>query len=191
MDERLVGGGQRQEEMGVEALRHEVGRDPMGEGHERVERRREPFPRHEIGEGRGAVERGRAGGRHEPVLALGSRQQHPAFLERLADRRHLEGGERIGRRGDNLRVRRLHPAAGKDQRPRGEVDLMMAHDHEGLQPRGPVAQQQDRGGGTGRDGGGRFGHARARSISLKRKRWILPVAVFGNSATNSMARGYL
>ncbi len=98
MDERLVGGGQRQEEMGVEALRHEVGRDPVGEGHERVERRREPFPRHQVGEGRGAVERGRPGGRDEPVLALGSRQQHPAFLERLADRRDLECGERVGRR---------------------------------------------------------------------------------------------
>ena len=36
-----------------------------------------------------------------------------------------------------------------------------------------------------------FAHARPRSISLSLKRWILPVAVFGNSAMNSIARGYL
>ena len=29
------------------------------------------------------------------------------------------------------------------------------------------------------------------SRSRRRKRWILPVAVLGNSATNSMKRGYL
>ncbi len=35
------------------------------------------------------------------------------------------------------------------------------------------------------------GAGSARSRSRSRKRWILPVAVFGSSATNSIARGYL
>src|SRR5271165_3990474 len=34
-------------------------------------------------------------------------------------------------------------------------------------------------------------HPPRNSRSRKRKRWILPVAVLGNSAMNSMARGYL
>ena len=96
VDERLVGGGERQEEMGVEALGQEIRGDPVGERRQRVERRRKPLPSHELGEGRGAIERGRPRGRDEPLLALGSRQQHPAFLERLADRRDLEGRERVG-----------------------------------------------------------------------------------------------
>ena len=160
-------------------------------GTSRSTRRNERLAGHEPGEGRGAVEAPRAPGRDEPVPAAWARDQHAAFLERLADRGDLQRGERIRatvkRRGE-LGVRRLHPPARKDQRAGGEVDLMMAHDHEGFEPSRSVPEEEDGRGGAGRRG---FGHSRPRSSSLSRKRWILPVAVFGNSAMNSIVRGYL
>ena len=87
--ERLVGRREGQEEMGVEALRHEGGRDPVGEGNEPVDCRDERLAGHELGEGRAAVERATRAGRDELVPAARARDQHAAFLERLADRGDL------------------------------------------------------------------------------------------------------
>ncbi len=177
--------------MSVETLRHEAGGDPVGEGEEPVDRGDERLAGHERSEGRGAVETRHAPGGDEPVPAARTRDQHAAFLERLADRGDLERCERVdagAQRRGQLGVRRLHPAARKDQRAGGEVDLMMAHDHEGLEARRSVPQEQDGRGGSGRRS---FGHSPPRSLSLSRKRWILPVAVFGSSAMNSISRGYL
>ena len=121
-----------------------------------------------------------------------SREQHAAFLERFADRGDLERGERVGaadERSGELGVRRLHPPARKDERAGGEVDLMMAHDHEGLEPRRAVPQEHDGRGGAGR--------SRARSL---RARAPSPSAGSAGScrsrssavpAMNSIARGYL
>ena len=57
MGERLVGRRERQEEMGVEALRQEGRGDPMGEGREKVDRRDERLSGQELGE---RARRGRA-----------------------------------------------------------------------------------------------------------------------------------
>ena len=119
-----------------------------------------------------AVESPQATRRDQPILAFGAREQDAALLERLADRRDLEARRRIRSRwsrawasvrlesGGELAVRRLDPPARKDQRARGEVDLVMPHDHEDFQADRPVAQKHD-GRGRARDGfsliGGRQG----------------------------------
>ena len=63
--------------------------------------------------------------------------------------------------------------------------------YEDFEATRPVPQEQDGRGGAG-------AAARLASVmrgrapcSRSRKRWILPVAVFGSSAMNSIARGYL
>ncbi len=173
----------------------------MGERDEPIDCGDKGLAGQKLGKGSGAVERSHAVRCDEPVPAAPARDQHAAFLERFADRGDLERPERVRKlwgavidraaalsERSELRIRRLHSPARKDQRAGGEVDLMMAHDHEGLEPARPVPQEEHGRGGAGR---GDFGHSRARSMSLSLKRWILPVAVFGNSAMNSIARGYL
>ncbi len=58
--QRVAGRGERQEEVGVEALGQKGRGDPAGEGNEGVGGRREALARHEVGEGRAAVERAQA-----------------------------------------------------------------------------------------------------------------------------------
>ena len=120
MGKRLTGRREGQEEMGVEALRHESGRDPVGEGNEAVDCRDKSLSGHKLGKGRGAVERGHPVGPDELVPAARARDQCTAFLERLADRGDLEWSVRVGagdKRHGKLGVRRLHPPTRKDQRP--------------------------------------------------------------------------
>ena len=122
--ERLAGRREGEEEARVEALRQEDGRDPVSEGDEPVDRRRQVLAAQKLGEGRGAVEVFHAPGRDEVVLAASMRQQRAAFLERFPDRGDLERGERVGaadERSGERGVRRLHPSARKDQRAGGET----------------------------------------------------------------------
>ena len=58
--QRVTGRGERQEEVGVEALGQKGRRDPAGEWNESVGSRREALAGHELGEGRAAVERAQA-----------------------------------------------------------------------------------------------------------------------------------
>ena len=88
--ERPAGRCKGEEEARVEALRQEDGRDPVGEGDEQIERRDERLAGQKLAEGRGAVERGRASGGDEPVLAACPRDEHAALLERFPDRGDLE-----------------------------------------------------------------------------------------------------
>ena len=154
------------------------------------------------GEGRCPVERSDAPGGNETLVALRPGEEDAALLIGLADRGDLERGKQVVLKFEarsataptilgKLGVGRLHPPAGKDERARGEVDLVVADDHEDFEPRRPIAHEHDGRGGARRGRRCLLAHARARSLSLSLKRWILPVAVFGNSATNSIARGYL
>ena len=100
-------------------------------------------------------------GEHRGEFALrrqrraGCGEQDAAFLPGLADGGDAEGsgGVAAGQHG----IGGFHPPAREDQRAGGEIDLVMAHDHEDFEPPRPVPQQQDGGGGTGRD---RAGHGR-------------------------------
>ena len=91
------------------------------------------------------------------------RQQDTALLEGFADRGDPETqGARVEplatgikfRSRDDLLIALVDAAAGKHQRAGVKIDLIMAHHHEDLDliRAGCVAQQQDGGGGTRRDG---------------------------------------
>ena len=83
------------------------------------------------------------------IAALG--QEDTALLKGLAD-----GGDakRLAQPGIGL----LDAAAGEDQGAAGEINRLIAHDHEDLKPRRAVAQQQDGGGWAGGGGFTRHGY---------------------------------
>jgi hypothetical protein len=158
----MIGWGRHQEEVGIEALGHEHGCDPVGEGSQQVTGQLQSLALHQLAHGDFArVQRAAM-----PVLDLGEPlrahqlaappipgQQHPALLEGLAD-----GGHPHRQRGV------IHPlaaptaltqpvslvawidlAAGKDHGRSGEVDLVVTLHHEHLEVGGPIAHQQDGG----------------------------------------------
>ena len=115
--ERVIRRGEREEEMGVEALGQEGWRNPAGEGNEGVGRRSKVLARHESGEGRAAVERAHALRGNEPRIAPRSRQQHAAFLERLADRGDPDGPRRLVESRRRQARRRARRSASADSSP--------------------------------------------------------------------------
>jgi hypothetical protein len=98
------------------------------------------------------------------VRSIGTRQQDTAFLESFADCRDPETQTSCveplaagiqHRIGDDLLIALVYTAAGKHQRARIKIDLIMAHHHEDFDfvaRDRAIAQQQDRGCGTRRDG---------------------------------------
>jgi hypothetical protein len=101
--------------------------------------------------------------------SAGTRQQDTAFLECFADRgdpktqgsriKPLAAGIEFGA-GDDVLVALVDTAAGKHQRARVKIDLIMAHHHEDLDfALGAVAQQKDGGCGARCDGFG--GHSQS------------------------------
>ena len=90
---------------------------------------------------------------------MGTSQQDATFLEGFADGGNAErqrvrvqplGIRAVLRAIGQLLIGFFDSASWKHQGATGEVDGVMAHDHEDLQTGGSVAQQQD---GGGRPGG--------------------------------------
>ena len=159
----------RQVEMRIEALGHERRCDPVRERDKRVDRQPQPLGREEFGKPLLAcIQRfppGRKRSRPRTIdksRAPGvSRKQDAGFLEPLPDRACRKAEARLiktrsplaQRPHTGIQVIGIDLAAGKDQRPRGKIDLVVPLDHEDLEARIAVAQQQERGRGQG---GGRF-----------------------------------
>jgi glutamate dehydrogenase (NADP+) len=157
-------GGEK--EMRVEALGHDRRRDPVRIGRQQIERQNEVFVREHVGEcapRRSGDEAGATRAVDKRRRAARAGEQNAAFLEGFADSGDAEGARRDVQTvhggaadgvGSQRRILRIEAAAGKDQRAGGEIDLVVAHHHEDLEPGRAVAQQENRGGQA--DGG--FGH---------------------------------
>src|SRR3954451_16852775 len=154
-------------EPGVEPLRHALRRDPVRIGHqfvhcqqhlvlwEYIQKRRLALAE---GSAMGSLELGGTLGIDQRVRSFRPREQNATFLEGLADRsdsktqgsavQPLAAGIEPGP-GNNLLIALIDAAAGKHQRARIEIDLIVAHHHEQFDFIGSAAaQQQDGGGGT-------------------------------------------
>jgi hypothetical protein len=157
-------GGEK--EMRVEALGHDRRRDPVRIGRQQIERQNEVFVREHVGEcapRRSGDEAGAARAVDKRRRAARAGEQHAAFLEGFANGGDAEGsgggveavhGGATQRIAGDLRVAGIEAAAGEHERAGGEIDLVVAHHHEDLEPGRAVAQQENRGGRA--DGG--FGH---------------------------------
>ncbi len=138
-----------QEEVGVEALRHEFRCDPMRKRDQKIEREFEFLGLHHFEHGDFAVLKWLAVACAERLestrvdeIAAPTRpgEQHATLFERLSNRGDTDGirisGFRVARGLAAEGVERwcaiasLDFAAGKHECPFGEVDLVMAFDHE-------------------------------------------------------------
>ena len=146
----------RQEEPGVEALRHEGRRDPVRIGRHQIGRDLEILGLDQIDDARlvlgelGApalLDPLEVGGPDQGALAALAGQQDSAFLERLAHAGDAElelcivdpvgattpGPQRL------VAIGLLELAAREDQRPGEGIDLMVPHDHEHFERRARIA----------------------------------------------------
>src|ERR1700676_240912 len=172
-------------EPGVEPLWHALRRDPVRVGHKFIECQQQSVVGENFQKGQLALAQRGAIGSFDLAGALRvdqgvrpapPRQQDAALLKGFADRgdpetyspgiKPLAAGIKL-RSGDDLLVALVDAAAGKHQRARVKVDLIMAYHHEDLDLiRGcAVARQQGGGRGTGGDGFG--GH----ELSLLPSSW--------------------
>ena len=146
----------RQIEMRVEALGHHLGGDPVGEVREIVAGQVQIALIDQIAKcqrlGIEPIAPGirNFGGRNRRTAAPPCQQDAGLFKD-LANRsraqhRLLSGLLLVGGEPADhtlVRILRIDLAARKNQRPGRKIDLVVAHDHEDLQPLGAVAQQHD------------------------------------------------
>jgi len=150
--------------MRVEAFGHQLGRDPVGKGHQLIAGQLQSFVAHQLQQRRSFLAQGLAigvvaiaVGCDQRRLARGIRQQQAAFLEGLPDRRHpqrrLFGGQSFESTAmgmqDRIVIGAMHLAARKHQRAARKINLLMTQHHEYFQALPAITQQHDGGGGFG------------------------------------------
>ncbi len=106
--------------------------------------------------------------RYEVMGAALAGQQNPALFEGFANGRRAQGQpgvvQRVRTPGMGAHfgsiIARIDLAARKNQRARGEIDLVMAHHHQHLQVALVLPDEENCGGGCGNGGTGRCCHER-------------------------------